>query len=110
VDSERPAHTGSPSSAVYGTRAMPALRSSTIFPPMTHMEVGSEIVAIVVNGEPREIPAGSTVASLLASLELDPRLVVVERNREILRDRDSFGHVELATDDAIEIVHFVGGG
>jgi thiamine biosynthesis protein ThiS len=77
---------------------------------MTHMEVGSEIVAIVVNGEPREIPAGSTVASLLASLELDPRLVVVERNREILRDRDSFGHVELATNDAIEIVHFVGGG
>jgi thiamine biosynthesis protein ThiS len=77
---------------------------------MTHMEVGSEIVAIVVNGEPREIPAGSTVASLLASLELDPRLVVVERNREILRDRDGFGHVELATNDAIEIVHFVGGG
>ena len=77
---------------------------------MTHMEVGSEIVAIVVNGEPREIPAGSTVASLLASLELDPRLVVVERNREILRDRDSFGHVQLATNDAIEIVHFVGGG
>ena len=77
---------------------------------MTHMEVGSEIVAIVVNGEPREIPAGSTVASLLASLDLDPRLVVVERNREILRDRDSFVHVELATNDTIEIVHFVGGG
>ena len=77
---------------------------------MAHMEVGSESVAIVVNGEPREIPAGSTVASLLASLGLDPRLVVVERNREILRDRDSLGRVELATDDTIEIVHFVGGG
>jgi len=77
---------------------------------MAHMEVSSESIAIVVNGEPREIPAGSTVASLLASLELDPRLVVVERNREILRDRDSFGRVELATSDTIEIVHFVGGG
>ena len=56
------------------------------------------------------VAAGSTVASLLASLDLDPRLVVVERNREILRDRDSFPRVELATGDTIEIVHFVGGG
>ena len=77
---------------------------------MAPMEVSSESIAIVVNGEPRDIPAGSTVASLLASLELDPRLVVVERNREILRDRDGFGRVELATSDTIEIVHFVGGG
>jgi thiamine biosynthesis protein ThiS len=77
---------------------------------MAHMEVSSDSFAIVVNGEPREIPVGSTVASLLASLELDPRLVVVERNREILRDRDSFGRVELAGNDTIEIVHFVGGG
>ena len=77
---------------------------------MAHMEVSSESIAIVVNGEPRDIPAGSTVASLLASLELDPRLVVVERNREILRDRDALRRVELATGDTIEIVHFVGGG
>jgi len=77
---------------------------------MPHLEVGSESVAIVVNGDTREVPAGASVASLLASLQLDPRLVVVERNREILRDRDSFARVELATDDTIEIVHFVGGG
>lgn len=89
---------------------MPVQQSSTIFPRMAHLEVGSEAVAVVVNGDPREVPAGSTVASLLASLDLDPRLVVVERNREILRDRDSFPLVELATGDTIEIVHFVGGG
>jgi len=77
---------------------------------MAHLEVGSDIVAIVVNGDPRDIPAGSTVASLLASLDLNPRLVVVERNREILRDRDVFHRIELETGDAIEIVHFVGGG
>jgi thiamine biosynthesis protein ThiS len=53
---------------------------------------------------------GSTVASLLASLELDPRLVVVERNREILRDRNAFADIELTSADTIEIVHFVGGG
>ena len=89
---------------------MPAQRSSTIFLPMAHLEVGSDVVSITLNGDSREIPAGSTVASLLASLELDPRLVVVERNREILRDRDAFDRVELSAADTIEIVHFVGGG
>jgi thiamine biosynthesis protein ThiS len=77
---------------------------------MAYPEVGSEAVAITLNGDPKEIPVGSTVASLLASLELNPRLVVVERNREILRDRDSFAGIELAAHDTIEIVHFVGGG
>ena len=68
--------------------------------------------AVAIGSRSRSLirPAGSTVASLLSSLELNPRLVVVERNREILRDRDTFGHVELAKNDTIEIVHFVGGG
>jgi thiamine biosynthesis protein ThiS len=77
---------------------------------MAHLEVGSEVVSITLNGESREFPTGSTVASLLASLELDARLVVVERNRVILRDRDAFASIELASADTIEIVHFVGGG
>ena len=77
---------------------------------MAHLEVVSERIAVTLNGDSREIPAGSTVASLLESLELEPRLVVVERNREILRDRDAFSRIELATGDTIEIVHFVGGG
>ena len=77
---------------------------------MAHLEVGSEPVAITLNGDAREFPAGSTVASLLASLELEPRLVVVERNREILRDRDAFPGLTLEPGDTIEIVHFVGGG
>jgi thiamine biosynthesis protein ThiS len=89
---------------------MPVQRSSTIFPPMAPLEVGSELIAVMLNGDSREIPAGSTVASLLASLELEPRLVVVERNREILRDRDAFARLELNAGDTIEIVHFVGGG
>jgi sulfur carrier protein len=89
---------------------MPALPSSTIFQPMAHLGVGSDAVAITVNGDSRDVPAGWTVASLLSSLELDPRLVVVERNRDILRDREAFPRIELARGDTIEIVHFVGGG
>ena len=89
---------------------MPALQSSTIFLPMAHLGVPSAAIAITLNGDPRDIPAGWTITSLLASLDLDPRLVVVERNREILRDRDDFGQIELAGGDTVEIVHFVGGG
>ena len=79
---------------------------------MAHLEgeVGSETLEITVNGDRRSVPAASSVASLLELLSLDARLVVVERNREILRDRDAFPHVELAQGDTIEIVHFVGGG
>lgn len=64
---------------------------------------------IQVNGERREVPEGTTVGDLLEGLELDPRAVVVERNREILRgdDRDQRG---LEPGDEIEIVQFVGGG
>jgi len=54
--------------------------------------------------------AGSTVADLLCELGLDPRLVVVEHNRTILRDRTTYAAQPLASGDTIEIVHFVGGG
>jgi thiazole synthase len=67
-------------------------------------------IALAVNGAERRVPTGWTLADLLASLELDPRVVVVERNGAILRDRSSFASLALAADDALEIVHFVGGG
>ena len=72
--------------------------------------VAERTIALQVNGVERTIPAGWTLSDLLASLELDARTVVVERNATILRDRSSFASLELAADDSIEIVHFVGGG
>ena len=71
---------------------------------------GADALEVTVNGEARALPAGSTVASLLAAHDLDPRLVVVELNREILRVRERFGERPLASGDVVEIVHFVGGG
>jgi len=44
----------------------------------------SEKIRITLNGEERDVDAGGTVADLLAELKLNPGLVVVERNREIL--------------------------
>jgi thiamine biosynthesis protein ThiS len=49
------------------------------------------------------------VADLLRHLQLDPRTVVVELNRRIVR-RPQLADTELAEGDAVELVHFVGGG
>jgi thiamine biosynthesis protein ThiS len=65
-------------------------------------------VEVVVNGEPRAVAPG-TLLELLGQLGLDPRTVVVEHNRRIVR-RPALGDVRLAPGDAIELVHFVGGG
>jgi sulfur carrier protein len=77
---------------------------------MMPVETGEQTLSITVNGTPRTAPAGATLAGLLRGLALDPRLIVVERNGVILRDRESFDRVALATDDVLELVHFVGGG
>ena len=66
-------------------------------------------ITISLNGEKREIPSGLTIRDLLKRLDLDERLVVVERNREIVR-REEYQDVKLNAGDAIELVHFVGGG
>ena len=68
-----------------------------------------ETIAVRLNGDDREVDAGMTVLELLESLDLEPGLVVVERNREIL-DRERYGEVEVEAGDTLELVHFVGGG
>jgi thiamine biosynthesis protein ThiS len=66
-------------------------------------------IRITLNGEEREFPPGMTVGELLARLDLHERLVVVERNREIIR-REEYANVTVSAGDTIELVHFVGGG
>jgi sulfur carrier protein len=65
-------------------------------------------VDVVINGERRQIKGG-TLLDVLGELELDPRAVVVEHNRKIVR-RVGLADVAVADGDAIELVHFVGGG
>lgn len=64
---------------------------------------------IVVNGDDRQVPNPATLLTLLDHLGLDPRTVVVELNREIVR-RPSLGATSLSEGDSVELVHFVGGG
>ena len=68
-----------------------------------------EQLSIRLNGEARSVAAGWSVADLVRSLDLSPEKVAVERNREIV-PRSTLDDVRLADGDALEIVHFVGGG
>jgi thiazole synthase len=66
-------------------------------------------ISITVNGEPRRVVSAATVASLLADLGMPPAKVAVERNLMIV-PRSTYAEVGLAEGDAVEVVHFVGGG
>jgi thiamine biosynthesis protein ThiS len=66
-------------------------------------------IEILVNGEPRRVPGPASAADLLRHLGLDPRTVVVELNRRIVR-RPELGNTTLSDGDSVELVHFVGGG
>lgn len=66
-------------------------------------------IEIEVNGQPRRVPDGTSVAGLLEWLTVDRRTVVVELNRQILR-RTELEDIRLESGDRVELVQFVGGG
>ena len=66
-------------------------------------------IEVTINGKSREISLGLSVSDLLESLDLNPSLVVVEMNREIL-ERDRHEEIVVKKGDVLELVHFVGGG
>jgi thiazole synthase len=69
----------------------------------------TESLSVRLNGEPRRVSAGASIAEMLRELGLNPEKVAVERNLEIV-PRSTLGEVRVADGDAFEIVHFVGGG
>ncbi len=64
---------------------------------------------LMVNGEERQVPEGSTVAALLDQLGVMRERVAVEVNLQVVRRADHEDH-RLATGDRVEVVAFVGGG
>ena len=50
-----------------------------------------------------------TIYDLLSAYQLENRVVIVEKNQEII-DKEAFQQVVIQPNDTIEIVHFVGGG
>ncbi|WP_428267358.1 sulfur carrier protein ThiS [Haliangium sp.] len=71
--------------------------------------MSAHVIDITVNGSPRQVAAGTTVAGLLTELGLGERRVAVERNRAVV-PRAEHAHTQLAAGDRLELVTFVGGG
>ena len=73
------------------------------------MQIVDQEITILLNGEPRTLDAGTSIAALAEAIGLNPLKIAVERNREIV-PRSTLANVILAQGDELEIVHFVGGG
>jgi sulfur carrier protein len=73
---------------------------------MTHP---SDQITIQVNGENRYCEANLSLPKLLENLGLNPRLIAVEYNGEILH-RQYWDQTGIKNGDRLEIVTIVGGG
>ncbi|HQR35119.1 MAG TPA: sulfur carrier protein ThiS [Blastocatellia bacterium] len=64
---------------------------------------------VTVNGEARQLTAGSSVTDLVTALELSAGRLAIELNLSIV-PRAAWAETQLQAGDKLEIVHFVGGG
>lgn len=65
---------------------------------------------LIINGKALEVTEDCrTVADLLSRPEWSGRLVIVERNGEIV-SREHYAETSFSQGDRLELVHFVGGG
>jgi sulfur carrier protein len=64
---------------------------------------------IVLNGEPREVEDGTTIAALVEIERLGNRRIAVEVNGAIV-PKSLHAATPLADGDRVEIVHALGGG
>jgi thiamine biosynthesis protein ThiS len=67
------------------------------------------VIEVTINGDRRQVESGQTLAQLLSALRLEPRMVVIERNGEIVA-RDRLGETPIAPGDTLEIVQMMAGG
>lgn len=64
---------------------------------------------IVLNGDPTELPGPMSVSALLEHLKVNPRLVAVEVDRDVIK-RACYGETMVVDGTEVEVVAFVGGG
>jgi thiamine biosynthesis protein ThiS len=67
------------------------------------------VIAIVLNGESKQVAPGLSILDLLQSLNLPMERLAVEHNLKIVK-RDHWNSQTLENGDKVEIVQFVGGG
>ncbi|HZP56900.1 MAG TPA: sulfur carrier protein ThiS [Dehalococcoidia bacterium] len=64
---------------------------------------------IIVNGKPREVRGECALPALLDELGVNPRLVAVAINGDVV-PRDRYADARVREHDVLEIVRMVGGG
>ena len=69
----------------------------------------AQSITVSLNGHPRQLTAGTSIAELLAELGLTAKHVAVELNLELI-PRSLHAERDLAAGDRLEIVTLVGGG
>jgi sulfur carrier protein len=69
----------------------------------------TDLITVQVNGNAHNCPAQTPLSQMLEQLGMNPRLVAVEYNGEIL-PRSEWEDTFLKSGDRLEIVTIVGGG
>jgi sulfur carrier protein len=64
---------------------------------------------ILINGEPRQVRDGASIATLIQDLGLAGNRIAVEVNQEVV-PRSTFAERTVQAGDRIEIVRAIGGG
>ncbi len=67
------------------------------------------MITIIVNGKSFQVEPGTTIGGLIEGYNLNPAVIVVEYNSNII-DRQAYHQIEISEGDRLELVHFVGGG
>jgi sulfur carrier protein len=73
------------------------------------MEADELMIRLTVNGKPKDVEQPDSLLALLEQIGVDPRIVAVERNGDIVR-RVLFSETPISEGDHLEIVRMVGGG
>jgi sulfur carrier protein len=76
---------------------------------MSNLPQSTDSITVQVNGEPQSCPPQTHLPALLQQMGLNPRLVAVEYNGEILH-RQFWDSTIVEEGDRLEIVTIVGGG
>ncbi len=66
-------------------------------------------ISLTLNGKPRELPASTNLPALLELLGVDPRMIAVAHNGDVI-PRDQYDGIVLGDGDHVEVVRMVGGG
>ena len=69
----------------------------------------TNLMEIVVNGQPQQVPTGCQLSGVLRHLEIDPSRVALELNGVIVK-KHLWDTTPVCAGAQLEIVRFVGGG